>query len=69
VKLGAFHREGVEVESGVTPGETVVTRGHGGLIDGALVRVAESSGQAAPTAAAPPADGVASAVRPDGSSL
>jgi RND family efflux transporter MFP subunit len=70
VKLGTFHREGVEVAEGVRAGELVVTRGHGGLVDGAAVRVAESDG--APSselpAAASPA-GVASAREPDGASL
>jgi membrane fusion protein (multidrug efflux system) len=69
VRLGVFHREGVEVESGLAPGEAVVVRGHSGLIDGAHVRVAESSGQTAPTPAAPPAPGVASNTKPDGSAL
>lgn len=69
VRLGVFHRDGVEVQEGLAAGEAVVTRGHSGLVDGAQVRVAESDGSssALPGAAAPP--GVASAAEPTGSSL
>jgi membrane fusion protein (multidrug efflux system) len=68
VQLGAFYRDGVEVQAGVAAGEVVVTRGHSGLIDGAVVRIAESDGHSSPPAAgAPP--GVASAAEPTGPSL
>ncbi|HXK24599.1 MAG TPA: efflux RND transporter periplasmic adaptor subunit [Myxococcota bacterium] len=67
VRLGAFYRDGVEVQEGVTAGEVVVTRGHSGLVDGAVVRVAETDGHAPPPAGSPP--GVASAAEPAGPSL
>ena len=66
VALGPFHRDSVEVVSGVAPGETVVTRGHAGLVDGVVVRVAESVAPTGASESTPP--GVASAARPDGSS-
>jgi membrane fusion protein (multidrug efflux system) len=70
VKLGAFHRDGVEVAEGVRAGELVVTRGHGGLVDGAAVRIAESDGApASDHPVAPSPAGVASAREPDGASL
>ena len=68
VRLGAFYRDGVEVQDGVTAGEVVVTRGHSGLVDGAVVRVAESDGHSTPPAAGSP-PGVASAAEPTGPSL
>ena len=68
VQLGTFYRDGVEVQAGVTAGEVVVTRGHSGLVDGAVVRVAESDGHAPPPAAGSP-PGVASAAEPSGPSL
>jgi RND family efflux transporter MFP subunit len=66
VGLGPFHRDAVEVLSGLAPGEVVVTRGHAGLVDGAVVRVAERAGPAGASEPTPP--GVASAARADGSS-
>jgi RND family efflux transporter MFP subunit len=68
VRLGAFYRDGVEVQEGVTAGEVVVTRGHSGLVDGAVVRVAESDGHSSPPAAGSP-PGVASAAEPTGPAL
>ena len=68
VQLGAFYRDGVEVQSGVAAGEVVVTRGHSGLVDGAVVRVAESDGHSSPPAAGSP-PGVASAAEPTGPAL
>jgi membrane fusion protein (multidrug efflux system) len=68
VQLGAFYRDGVEVQSGVAAGEVVVTRGHSGLVDGAVVRIAESDGHSSPPAAGSP-PGVASAAEPTGPSL
>jgi membrane fusion protein (multidrug efflux system) len=67
VKLGAYHRDGVEVAEGLAQGEVVVTRGHSGLVDGAVVKVAE---QAEPPAPVPPqATGLASAREPAGAAL
>jgi membrane fusion protein (multidrug efflux system) len=66
VALGPFHRDAVEVLSGLAPGEVVVTRGHAGLVDGAAVRVTERAGP--PGASEPTPSGVASAARADGSS-
>jgi hypothetical protein len=67
VKLGSYHRDGVEVAEGLAQGEVVVTRGHSGLVDGALVKIAE---QAEPPAPVPPqATGLASAREPAGASL
>jgi membrane fusion protein (multidrug efflux system) len=66
VALGPFHRDAVEVLSGLAPGEVVVTRGHAGLVDGAAVRVTETAGP--PGASEPTPSGVASAARADGSS-
>jgi membrane fusion protein, multidrug efflux system len=67
VKLGTYHRDGVEVAEGLAQGEVVVTRGHSGLVDGAVVKVAE---QVEPPAASPPqATGLASARETVGPSL
>ena len=41
VETGSFHAGLVEIRSGVTPGDIVVTRGHMDLVDGALVQVVE----------------------------
>jgi RND family efflux transporter MFP subunit len=70
VKLGSFHRDGVEVNEGLRPGELVVTRGHSGLVDGAVVHVAETIEPPASGTPVPPADtGLASAQEPGGASL
>lgn len=66
VALGSFHRDAVEVLSGLAPGEVVVTRGHAGLVDGAAVRITERAGPSG--ASEPTPSGVASAARADGSS-
>lgn len=41
VELGTFHDHLVEVRSGLTPGDVVVTRGHMDLVDGMVVQVVE----------------------------
>lgn len=46
VELGAFRGEHVEVRSGVAAGDTVVTRGHMDLIDGARVEVVRAGREA-----------------------
>jgi membrane fusion protein (multidrug efflux system) len=47
VSVGEYHDGLVEIEAGLAPSDVVVTRGHAELVDGALVRVAKPSGQAA----------------------
>jgi membrane fusion protein (multidrug efflux system) len=44
VRTGGFHAQGIEILEGVTPGETVVVRGHTNLVDGAAVRVPQAPG-------------------------
>lgn len=41
VEIGVFHDHLVEIRSGLTPGEIVVTRGHMDLVDGMVVQVVE----------------------------
>jgi len=43
VKTGTFHDGLVEILSGVTPGDLVITRGQMDLVDGALVQVVEGA--------------------------
>jgi len=44
VRTGDFRPEGIEILEGVTPGETIVVRGHTNLVDGAPVRVTQAPG-------------------------
>jgi membrane fusion protein (multidrug efflux system) len=70
VKVGEFRRDGVEVTEGLASGDLVVTRGQTGLVDGALVKVTETTGPAGSgPAEAAPAEGVANAREPGDATL
>lgn len=44
VRIGSFHDGQIEIVEGAHAGESVVVRGHAALVDGAVVRVTERSG-------------------------
>jgi membrane fusion protein, multidrug efflux system len=46
VRTGSFYPAGLEIVSGVVPGDVVVMRGHTALVDGALVEVTSGPGAA-----------------------
>jgi membrane fusion protein (multidrug efflux system) len=64
VTVGTFHRDGVEVTQGLVSGDLVVTRGHTGLVDGAVVKVTETVEPAGSGPETPAAEGVANARGP-----
>ena len=46
VRLGRIKGGQVEVAAGLAPGDTVVVRGHSGLVDGAAIQARNADGTA-----------------------